>query len=166
MKQLTFDIKDLFEKQSELDAFILGNHHLTRKETNKKRLIAVTVEFGEFLNEIRAFKFWSKKPSSPKDVILEEYVDALHFFLSIGLGIPDHPTIYKITKEKHDRIYSSLKMYSLISELNKKLDTKTYTKAFSYFLSLSLEYNFSLKEIKNAYMSKLQVNYNRQNNNY
>ena len=36
-------------------------------------------------NETRCFKFWSTKGPSDDAVILEEYVDSIHFLLSLGI---------------------------------------------------------------------------------
>lgn len=39
------------------------------------------MEFGELANETRCFKYWSIKPMSDKEVILEEYIDCLFMIL-------------------------------------------------------------------------------------
>lgn len=78
-------------KQSRLDAYILQNskNKLEDNELFTNRVLAFNVEIGELANEVRTFKHWSKKGPSPKDVCLEEYVDALHFLLSITNQISD-----------------------------------------------------------------------------
>lgn len=78
--------QELLDKQSRLDAFIDNNmkEDLSSKERLTNTILAAIVEISELANEIRCFKHWSKKESSHKDILLEEYVDVLHFFLSIG----------------------------------------------------------------------------------
>lgn len=76
----------LFESQKELDNFILEskNIKITDKELMTDTLLALAVEVSELANEIRSFKHWSNKGASDRNVILEEYIDVLHFFLSVG----------------------------------------------------------------------------------
>ena len=75
----------LFTKQQELDKYIAENHDLKHKDVFEEKFLALLVELGELANETRCFKFWSKKAPSEKQIILEEYVDNIHFLLSIGL---------------------------------------------------------------------------------
>ena len=72
-------------KQSQLDKFIIQNQKLDLTETQifTNRILAFNVEVAELANEVRSFKHWSTKKSSEKEVCLEEYVDGLHFLLSI-----------------------------------------------------------------------------------
>lgn len=76
----------LFESQKELDKFIIEskNIQITEKELMTDTLMALSVEVSELANEIRSFKHWSNKGASERGIILGEYVDVLHFFLSIG----------------------------------------------------------------------------------
>ncbi len=76
----------LFDRQRELDERIEEEHQLSGNQFDE-RLLALLVELGELANETRSFKFWSTKGPSPQDVILEEYVDGIHFLLSIGLAL-------------------------------------------------------------------------------
>src|SRR5579875_4105332 len=70
--------------QSELDAHI-ENEHPRKENRHSEKVLALLVELGELANETRCFKFWSIKPASPKEVILEEFVDGIHFILSLGI---------------------------------------------------------------------------------
>lgn len=79
-------LKDFLECQDELDKFIIENKKLNikRNELLTDTLLALQVEVSELANETRCFKHWSNKGPSDKNIILEEYVDVLHFFLSLG----------------------------------------------------------------------------------
>lgn len=79
-------LSDLLEKQEQLDNYIIKSKKLDLKpqERLSNTILAMMVEVGEMANEIRCFKHWSSKPASDKSVILEEYIDVLHFFLSIA----------------------------------------------------------------------------------
>ena len=91
---------DLFERQRELDAYILEQQSLEGQDVLEEKILALLVELGELANETRCFKFWSQKPSSDKAVVLEEYVDSIHFLLSIGLE--KGYTFSQITLEPED----------------------------------------------------------------
>lgn len=78
------EIKDLLEKQKFLDDYILKNIDIDEKTRVTNTTLALIVEVAEMANEIRSFKHWSKKSPSSKEIILGEYVDVLHFFLSLA----------------------------------------------------------------------------------
>ena len=79
-------LNDLLELQGELDNFIIEQRNLKiqKKELLIDSLLALQVEVSELANATRCFKHWSNKGAEDKNVILEEYVDVLHFFLSVG----------------------------------------------------------------------------------
>src|SRR5690242_2519258 len=80
-------LKPLYDIQQTLDERIRTQHGLHDADLLPKKLLALQVELGEHANETRCIKYWSTKPASERIVILEEYVDALHFVLSIGLDL-------------------------------------------------------------------------------
>src|SRR4051794_21413839 len=71
--------------QAELDSYIIDNHDLKERNVFNEKYLAFLVELGELANETRCFKYWSTKKPSEKETILAEYVDGIHFLLSIGL---------------------------------------------------------------------------------
>ena len=79
------NLKDLFTEQAKLDGHIQTQHQVTYATTREKRILALLVEIGEMINETKTFKFWSKKPSAEKPIILDEYADGLHFLLSLAI---------------------------------------------------------------------------------
>src|SRR5690606_38123781 len=73
----------LYDMQGKLDAVIYEKHNVKPgPEAYHKLVVALQVELCEMANEMRFFKFWSTK--GPSDRVLDEFVDVLHFFLSIG----------------------------------------------------------------------------------
>src|SRR5690625_5632985 len=71
--------------QHKLDTYIEQNHQVEGKELIEEKILALLVELGKCANENRCFKFWSTKGKSEQAIILEEFVDNIHFLLSIGL---------------------------------------------------------------------------------
>ena len=75
---------EMFASQKELDMKIDYEHGLKNEEVFNKKVMSLIVEICELANEIKFFKFWSYKKPSPKEKILDEYSDCIHFLLSIG----------------------------------------------------------------------------------
>lgn len=79
-------LTELYQKQKVLDENIIKTKKLTlpKKIRLALTILALIVETCEFANATRCFKFWSNKGMEDRETLLEEYVDKLHFFLSIG----------------------------------------------------------------------------------
>ena len=164
---MKIDLKELYPLQADLDKDIAKRHHITYKSTFHSRLLALIVELGEFANETRAFKYWSLKGPSPKKVILEEYADGLHFILSLGVIVKDKKTIYEIKKNKdYNLVTAILDAYQESLKLKDNYSRSQYEKAMSSYLNLIAYLGYKPKEVIDAYLSKLKVNYNRQENKY
>ena len=84
---MKIDLTDLYQAQRQLDEHIQTQHGVDYRSTRSKRTLALLVEVGELINETRAFKFWSLKAPSEKPIIVDEYADGIHFFLSLGLDV-------------------------------------------------------------------------------
>lgn len=159
------DVSSLFPLQEALDRRIQSEHKVTYEETVHKRILALLVELGEFANETRCFKFWSSKGPSPKEIVLDEYADGLHFLLSLGIVLGVKEYIHEI-KESYDLTEMILDTYHKSSKLLETFDTKTYLEAFGSFLDISEAISASPEEVIEAYHKKLGVNYKRQDTNY
>lgn len=176
MDRLTF--KELRKAQKQLDTHIIDNFSLSlsRKEYFTNQVTAFMVELGELANEVRSFKHWSKKPPSSKEVILEEYVDGLHFILSITnfLGGDFTPEILSLEPSMDEINNVFLNTWSLASELYLIAVTESEESASELLVELVEIYlhlgvnnlGFELDEIITAYHKKQQVNYERQRNDY
>jgi len=105
-----------------------------------------------------------------KNPLLEEYVDCLHFILSIGLereettmtGDYDESWITKTSsvREQFSHLFdeiSNFSRYKAVSDYASVLDT---------FIGLGEMLGFTWGEIESAYMAKNEVNHSRQNNGY
>lgn len=83
------ELKELYEMQAALDDFIVRSAFKDLQEYDeliflRDRLLALFAEVGELANATRCFKYWSKKGPESRERLLDEYVDILHFWLSIG----------------------------------------------------------------------------------
>ena len=160
------DLTKLYIKQAELDQRIADNHHITYQITRERRILALLVEIGEFANATRCFKYWSNKKSEPQDIVLDEYVDGLHFFLSLGIDIKVNNKQYHYTKKADNLTKQVLETYRLAALFYHKQDEKSYIKAFQAFINIVPLLKVRWQTIEKAYYKKLGENYSRQDNNY
>ena len=159
-------LDELFIAQGKLDATIAQNHGISYKTTRHRRLMACLVEIGELANATRCFKYWSNKGPEADDIVLDEYADGLHFFLSLGIDIGTSKKSYNITKHEDNLTDQFLMVYHRLDEFRKKQDDSSYIKAFQAFLNLLPLLGYKWKQLEAAYYKKLGVNYNRQETNY
>ena len=160
------NLQRLFQMQNVLDNRIEAEHHLEGIPLLQKKILSLQVELGELANETRCFKFWSTKKPSSNDIILEEYVDCLHFILSIGLekNFEDITlNIKDITLEVSEQF---LNLYINIADFTICSSMDNYLNVFQNFLSLGQNLGFSEEDIENAYLHKNNINHERQNNGY
>jgi len=160
------NIAKLFMLQSELDAHIEEQH--PRKEWTSRhpeKVLALLVELGELANETRCFKFWSDKPASERKVTLEEYVDCLHFVLSIGLEM-DVELINIVPIKKKNVIEQFTVLFNAVTILKIHFTPFVYNHVFSAFIGLGEMLGFTWDEIENAYLEKNAVNHDRQDGGY
>ncbi|WP_125152428.1 dUTP diphosphatase [Clostridium rectalis] len=164
-------LKEMFETQKKLDEHINKNHKI-KNNTIIKKTVSLIVELSECANEIRFFKFWSNKGPSSKEVILEEYVDVIHFALSIANSLNSE---YIFNRDYVNRLdYLSLELIFLdiintTTELYNIKEKGLIENKFIELLEKILGFGsiwFSFKEIETAYYKKNAINHNRQNNGY
>ena len=161
------DYEYLFRKQRELDAYIEDKlESADRGDIFRKKILALQVEIGELANETRCFKFWSKKGPSERSVILEEYVDGLHFILSLGLDKGLVYTSAPLSDERVDQTDAFLDLYQTIGAFYAEPVQKTYEALFQSFLLLGQLLGFSEASILEAYKKKNEVNHTRQDQGY
>lgn len=197
------NLQKLFEMQAVLDEHIMDEHpELRENESNLDwKLLALQVELGECANEWRGFKKWSndQEPRTRKyltnyteqdshlgvgaqwvNPLLEEYVDCLHFILSIGLELKEVYGFELITSceninhsnnitKQFNNVFSSVSsLYmSLVDEFYDNEDRQgIYEELFEQFIHLGKMLGFSLDEVEQAYFDKNKINHERQASGY
>jgi dimeric dUTPase (all-alpha-NTP-PPase superfamily) len=163
---MMIDLKLMLAEQAKLDAHIQQQHQVTYASTREKRLLALLVEVGEMINETKTFKFWSKKPSAEKPIILDEYADGLHFLLSLSIEVQSQEHHYQIATITKTLTQATLDVFLAISNLCQSFTTQALEKSFQHYLNLIPLLGFTSEEVVEAYFKKLGVNYTRQKNAY
>lgn len=164
------DVQSLFAIQEKLDQKIKQNHNLGENEDFiPAKVLALYVELGELANETRCFKYWSVKPPSAKEMILEEYVDGLHFVLSLGLSLNyqnDVRVEVESVRKNRSQLEAFEEAFRVISDFSKELSFSNYQTLFQSIIHLGQVLGFSWPEIKQAYLAKNEVNHKRQEEGY
>lgn len=158
--------KDLFEKQRELDQYIQQQRSLEEEDLVNRKMLAFQVELGELANQTRCFKFWSLKEPSPKEVILEEYVDGLHFLLSLGLELTFTFDHLEPVPANENLTLQFQKVYRFASRFEEDPSASNYRLLFAAFLALGWQLQLTEKAVMEAYWEKNQVNRERQEEGY
>ncbi len=187
------ELQKLFETQAELDQKIVEEKGLQGQDLLDKKILALKVELGELANEWRGFKFWSenREPRTKgdsfryvnkhyenvigyKNPLLEEYVDCLHFILSIGNAIEfGNYTMIGYAPAPKKIEHAFLLTFEAISNFYNNWhlgdETRTeikYTIIFDLFLTLGNMLGLTEKQIEQAYYEKNEINHARQANGY
>lgn len=160
------NLDKMFQLQKNFDKRILNEHNLHDEDLFSKKILALQVEISELANETRCFKFWSNKGPSSKETILEEYVDCLHFVLSIGLDKDYCDINVKFRNEDSELTKQFLSLYIDVNDFIVCSSKDNYKTLFEDLLCIGLKLGFTSEEIENAYYSKNKLNHLRQDNGY
>ena len=172
-------LKELLEMQRKYDETVMNKYGYVYDdviaEKNKTSLI---VELGEMMNEYQSkFKYWRECPHDCREKALEEYVDALHFMLSLfnyysekeEFIIDEEFHNYNNFSEENDELFECGNLY-VVKEINRLLFFIFYENStewgISYLFKLGNLLGFKWEEIYNAYKKKNAVNYERLKNGY
>lgn len=195
------NLKPFFEKQQQLDQYIIKKKGLEGQDLLPNKILALQVELGELANEWRGFKHWSnnKEPrtiaergtcemcagtgrypfNEPEaencpmcqgegeqtyNPLLEEYVDCLHFILSIGndLGIAEEwDTNIEFDESGFMDITSQfIEVFSGVAAAG--YDVHDWFELTERFMALGTLLGFRWEQIEQAYNEKWDENKRRQ----
>ncbi|SMP66591.1 dUTP diphosphatase [Anoxynatronum buryatiense] len=156
----------LFDMQAQLDKHIQQNHRLEAEDLTGRKILAFQVELGELANETRCFKFWSLKPPSPPSVILEEYVDGLHFLLSLGLSLGYRFDQLEEVPAAVDSCDQFQRVYRAATYFERETSAENYHQLFQEFMALAVKLGLTPEGVMEAYVAKNTVNFQRQDEGY
>lgn len=164
----------MFPIQKQLDDHILDKFpELRQEDLFDKRVLSLQIELGELANELpEVFKFWSHKKNN-YELALEEYVDCLHFILSIGNAIGYKSVTDISSGYQSNTVEAFIELQAVIFDTrmayhNKQEDLmqRHYERLLMQFARLGELIGFSWSQIEQAYYDKNKENYKRQANGY
>lgn len=192
---------EVFTPQIKLDNRIYEAKGIAASDVFDQKITALHTELGELANNHRGFKYWSEDQeprteeidsyertyyspstwqpdfSKPifKNPLLEEYVDGLHFVVSLGVDVgvnPHNPPSTRL-RELEGVEQSFNYVHKCVSDLwsNIHFDfgnnrRSLWEKLYVHFMDLGKRLGFTDEQILEAYMEKNQVNHDRQNSHY
>lgn len=155
-------LKELLEMQRVLDESIFKEHGITEYPLENMKL-ALFDELGELLHEFPTkYKHWKKSAIDNREKGLEEYVDCLHFALSISYQFYDGSKGY----DHYDDCHSDEPLSELYWDLWTLATLKKSKTILKKIFSIGNHFGFTWDEIYSAYKKKNAVNYERLKNNY
>lgn len=159
-------INELYDIQQELNDRIIKLHNLNEEDLKNDRFMAFYVELGELANETRCFKYWSLKPASEKEVVLEEFSDVVHFLLTLGLDL-GRPTLEFYNEETDDSLTDLfIAAYNDANIVRMMDSTFVYVRLYNTLMLIAKRLGFSEQEVYDSYMRKNQINHQRQDDGY
>ena len=181
------DLKKLANVQRELDDRIIKEKGLDWSPEDRliNTVVALDVELSEVANCAEWFKVWkihkgkNDKGKTHRETLLEEIVDALHFYLSISNQLDDVSAepfeletdisnkVDDVKSVSANDVYLAVKK-TLLEVVDPRGSYKGFINlSFKYFLLLvTIKLDFTLEELENAYFEKNKINHERQDNNY
>jgi dimeric dUTPase (all-alpha-NTP-PPase superfamily) len=171
MGEITMNLTKLFEMQRELDKHINQEHPQQSSEDRlSKKLLALLVEIGELANELpEVFKYWSNKKNN-REKALKEYVDCLHFILSIGLELEVETIKSNHIWNPMDATDTFRTVFSLaakpINVYSQETKDDWFQELATWFIELGETLEFSWLEVTEAYRAKNVENHQRQESGY
>lgn len=159
------DFSKIFEMQKALDKTISLHHKVKSEEIIEKRILALIVEVSEFANELASFKYWKKQKNINREHIIEEFIDGIHFFVSLSLQLNSNNIIHaKIISDDLNK--QLLNVFSTITDLTINFNKEKLETSFSLYLGVAKLCDISNQDIETYYISKNKINYERIANNY
>ncbi|WP_214797697.1 dUTP diphosphatase [Exiguobacterium sp. s5] len=162
---------ELAGKQEVLDVKIKAAKGITELHYRKVELY-YRVELGECINEMKGdFKHWSDKPMRRVE-FMEEFVDALHFFLSyINHYSESRPLANLTVEDAYYELGENYNRYQDYIKWNKDAEywdialdaivAKEIFRSFATLVYLVEKYDYTEQDIIDAYNKKNAVNHDR-----
>ena len=185
----------MFPKQRKLDKYIEKEKGLKGKDLLHKKTVALICELYECVNEARFFKFWSEDQSPnitychacngygyfdstyqeacgychatgiQENPLLEEYVDTIHFAISIAndLGVHEHEYLPTRYQDLNLAVIGITNLATIIVYSRKKDHIRSL---LNNLITLGYQFGFTETDVKKAYDKKNAENYVRQKVGY
>lgn len=158
-------LKELLKMQKLLDEAIMKEHGLAEYPANNME-IALFVELCEMMNELPTkFKYWKKSAIDNRENALVEYVDALHFVLSL-FNHQDCKIAYVKAYNECGKCneYAVPTIYDCL--INLIMRTYDGYAILNIMFKLGNILGFSWEEVYTTYKKKNAVNYERLKKGY
>ena len=161
-------MKGLQNKQLELDKFIYeSNNIVDTGDIYYDKIVALDVELGEFINEVKTFKYWKKNKVMDSNKVIEEACDCLHFILSLANDMEIELKYIEAMKMAKDvnLLYRFIKA-TLWKDIYLDDESESMNKVLSLLIGIIKELGFTYEDLIKEYDRKYEINIQRQREGY
>lgn len=156
-------LKELLEMQRVLDESILTAKGIKEYPLENMK-VALFVELGELMNEFPTkFKHWKSSAKDNREKGLVEYVDCLHFVLSLA-NQDEYFELHTPYEEAQFKYIHGI--WETINLISRAIEGDFFISLFLGLFQLGKELGFTWEEIYEAYKRKNEVNYQRLRSGY
>ena len=152
--------KKFYQENKRLDEKFNSEYLTSEPQLYEKNCIELLVEIGEFINETKCFKYWSKKRPN-KEKMLEELADCinmiLYFYGLLDLEIDNFENI----EIEENTLHQINELYILSSNLLTNLNKQDIINIFANILNLAYSLDLKEEEVLRKLEEKHQVIYER-----
>ncbi|MCR3757441.1 dUTP diphosphatase [Clostridium felsineum] len=151
------NLNKLFHLQKNLDKTLINQRNLSNENLYSQKTLALQVQFGELAGKTRCFNYWNNEVQCERNAILKEYINCLHFILSIGLdkeyiefNLPD-------SSFSPNMVDQFLGLFIDINDFVICSSKDNYITLFQDFINLGKNLGFDDSEIENEYIEKTEL---------
>lgn len=144
------NLQKLYEFQDKLDRNIQARIDVQGKLLLSQKLLALQVKLGELAEETQCFKYWVSKKSPSRKRILEKYIEAIYFILSIGVEKGFKETEFEVKEVEYELTEFFLNLFIDMNDFMVCSSKDHYITIIEDLLSLSLFYSFTEDDILSA----------------
>ena len=157
-----FKVQEIIENdiksKTNLDEDALG-----KENTFDLRFLALQVKVGEIVNLTKCYKYYRVKENLSKEKLMNRYIDAMRYLLSIGniykFNIVNYESI--VSKPREENIIKSFaKIFDDITELKELTRESHFIDALDYYIGLFAEFvnmgellGFTFDEVYDFYIN-------------
>lgn len=144
------NLQKLYDYQNKLDAEIQSKIDTQGKLLLSKKLLALEVKVGELANETKCFNYWTSRKIQSRRRILEKYIEAIYFILSIGVEKGFKETEFEVKEVEYELTEHFLNLFIDMNDFMVCSSKDHYITIIEDLLSLSLFFGFTEDDIVNA----------------
>ena len=164
-RRQTMNLNTLFQKQKQLDEYIYEQNGVTAEQVFKRKIVAFIEELYELANELQFFKYWKENINIDRERAKEEYIDVIHFTLSIANAVGIHEHKYIDTKPRDlNKLFIGITNLATVISVSK--DKEQVKSLINNVIALGYQLNLTEQDVIEAYDKKNAINYERQASGY
>lgn len=158
------NLNQLFTEQNKLDQHIYKKHNINPDDIFTEKVWAFITELAECGNEFELYKYWKTNKKMDREKGLIEFVDIVHFSISLLLQCGGEKHDYNKTVPK-DINQQFINVTSCAVTLSMTKSKEHAIALLNSVIALGYALGFTETEVLTQYQKKNNINYDRQEAN-